>query len=176
MSHGFNADKQTHPTRLLARCQPMVTVAHRLPGDDQVQASLRDRAEPIMVVLYAMRIFLAGASGVIGARLIPLLVTEGHRVVGMTRSPEKAAARRDLGAHPVVCDVYAADELVAAVAGAHPDIVMHQLTDLPDHVEQIPAHAARNNRIRPEGTSNLLAAAQAGPTPASTSTKLPEKR
>lgn len=73
-----------------------------------------------MVVLCAMRIFLAGASGVIGARLIPLLVTEGHRVVGMTRSPEKAAALRDLGAHPVVSDVYAADELVAAVAGTHP--------------------------------------------------------
>src|SRR6516165_10106908 len=58
-----------------------------------------------------MRIFLAGASGVIGVRLIPLLVAEGHRVAGMTRSPDKTQMLRDLGADPVVCDVYDAEAL-----------------------------------------------------------------
>jgi uncharacterized protein YbjT (DUF2867 family) len=56
-------------------------------------------------MLYTMRIFLAGASGVIGARLVPLLVADGHSVVGMTPSPGKAAALRELGAEPVVCQL-----------------------------------------------------------------------
>jgi len=110
-----------------------------------------------------MRIFLAGASGVIGVRLIPLLVRDGHEVAGMTRSPGKAAALRELGAEPVVCDVFDADALVQAVVAFGPELVMHQLTDLPDQVERIAEFADRNNRIRTEGTRNLLAAgAQAG--------------
>jgi uncharacterized protein YbjT (DUF2867 family) len=58
-----------------------------------------------------MRIFLAGATGVIGVRVIPLLVGEGHQVTGMTRSPSKSQLLRDLGAEPVVCDVYDAAAL-----------------------------------------------------------------
>lgn len=108
-----------------------------------------------------LRIFLAGASGVIGVRLIPLLVSGGHTVAGMSRTADKANALRELGAEPVVCDVYDADGLVREVTGFGPDLVMHQLTDLPDQVEDIPTFAPRNNRIRTEGTRNLLAAAQA---------------
>ena len=56
-----------------------------------------------------MRIFVAGASGVIGVRLVPLLVADGHVVAGMTRSPGKAGLLRELGAQPVVCDVFDAE-------------------------------------------------------------------
>lgn len=111
-----------------------------------------------------MRIFLAGASGVIGIRLVPLLVSAGHAVAGMTRSPEKSSSLLALGAQPVVCDVYDADALRAAVVGFQPDAVMHQLTDLPDDAERIPDHAARNDRMLREGTRNLLAAASAAGT------------
>jgi nucleoside-diphosphate-sugar epimerase len=110
-----------------------------------------------------MRIFIAGASGVIGTRLVPLLVEQGHVVGGMTRSAEKADAVRGLGAEPVVCDVYDAPALTEAVSAFKPDLVMHQLTDLPDDVKRIVLYMRRNNRIRTEGTRNLLdAAARAG--------------
>jgi nucleoside-diphosphate-sugar epimerase len=110
-----------------------------------------------------MRIFLAGASGVIGVRLIPLLVRDGHEVAGMTRSSGKTAKLRELGAEPVVCDVFDAGALAQAVTAFGPELVMHQLTDLPDQADQIAGFAARNNRMRTEGTRNLLAAAaQAG--------------
>lgn len=107
-----------------------------------------------------MRIFIAGASGVIGVRLVPLLVEQGHVVAGMTRSPEKAEQVRQLGAEPVVCDVYDAGRLTEAVAAFSPDLVMHQLTDLPDDIKRIALYVRRNNRIRTEGTRNLLAAAR----------------
>jgi nucleoside-diphosphate-sugar epimerase len=113
--------------------------------------------------LYAedVRIFLAGASGVIGVRLVPLLVADGHAVAGMTRSPDKVCALAALGAEPVVCDVLDADALGAAVAAFRPDAVIHQLTDLPDDAGEIAAFAERNDRVRTEGTANLLAAAAA---------------
>jgi NAD(P)-dependent dehydrogenase (short-subunit alcohol dehydrogenase family) len=107
-----------------------------------------------------MRIFIAGASGVIGVRLVPLLVAAGHEVAGMTRSPEKLDGLRALGAEPVLCDVYDADGLRAAVVRFRPDVVMHQLTDLPDTAAKIPEFGARNDRIRRDGTRNLLAAAE----------------
>ena len=108
-----------------------------------------------------MRIFVAGASGLIGVRLVPLLVEAGHEVAGMTRSPEKAGLLRDLGAEPVVCDVFDAGALAEAVAGFGPDSVFHQLTDLPDNVTDMASFGTRNDRIRGEGTHNLLAAAVA---------------
>ena len=108
-----------------------------------------------------MRIFLAGASGVIGQRLTPLLVKAGHAVAGTTRSAERAELVRGLGAEPVVLDVYDAEALRAAVVDFAPDLVMHQLTDLPDDASQLPARAAANARIREAGTANLIAAAQA---------------
>lgn len=108
-----------------------------------------------------MRIFLAGATGVIGTRLIPLLVAGGHAVAGLTRSAERASLIRDLGAEPVICDVYDAAALTAAVTACRPDLVLHQLTDLPDRAADIANNADRNRRMRSEGTGNLLAAARA---------------
>lgn len=107
------------------------------------------------------RIFLAGATGVIGVRLLPLLIAEGHTVAAMTRSESKRGALTEAGAEPVVCDVYDADALRGAVVAFAPEIVLHQLTDLPDRVEDIPQYSARNARIRTEGTGNLLDAARA---------------
>lgn len=108
-----------------------------------------------------MRIFLAGASGVIGVRLIPLLCGAGHTVAGMTRSPDKAQRLRVLGAEPIVCDAFDAQALSDAARGFKPDMVMHQLTDLPDDAKRVPLYLRRTNRIRTEGTRNLLAAARA---------------
>lgn len=110
-----------------------------------------------------MRVFLAGAGGVIGRRLTPLLVKMGHQVAGTTRSADKAEAIRAMGAEPVVVDVFDADALKEAVAAAQPDAVIHQLTDLafapgtPQYAEGL----KRNARIRVEGTPNLVAAAKA---------------
>ena len=111
-----------------------------------------------------MRVFLAGASGVIGTRLLALLHGAGHEVAGMTRSPDKVSVISALGALPVVCDVFDAVALVDTVVGFAPDLVMHQLTDLPDHLDQVPDYVLRNDRIRTEGTRNLLAAGIAAST------------
>jgi nucleoside-diphosphate-sugar epimerase len=108
-----------------------------------------------------MKIFLAGATGVIGRRIVPLLVERGHVVAGMTRSEGNVEMLRALGAEPVVCDVFDAERLREAVAAFGPDLVMHQLTDLPDDVERIRENGGANARIRREGTRNLLAAAAA---------------
>lgn len=106
-----------------------------------------------------MRVFLAGASGVIGIRLLPLLVADGHRVAAMTRSPGKADRLRALGGEPVVCDVFDAEAVTGALVAFAPAIVIQQLTDLPDRLEHLPEYGARNDRIRTDGTRNLLAAA-----------------
>jgi nucleoside-diphosphate-sugar epimerase len=108
-----------------------------------------------------VRIFLAGATGVIGVRLVPLLTAAGHQVAGMTRSPDKVASLTALGAEPVVCDVYDADGLRAVVTAFGPDLVMHQLTDLPDSAAELQELSSRNDRMRTEGTRNLLAAGRA---------------
>ncbi len=109
-------------------------------------------------------IFLAGASGVLGVRLVPLLVDAGHDVVGMTRTPANADLLAALGATPVVCDVFDAAALTDVVVGAAPDLLMHQLTDLPDDQDQIAELSGRNVRMRTEGTDNLLAATRAAGT------------
>lgn len=108
-----------------------------------------------------MRVFLAGASGAIGRQLVPLMVAAGHEVAGMTRSPGKVEMLRELGADPVVVDVYDGEKLREAVIGFRPEAVMHQLTDLPPDPAEIPAKGAANARIRTEGTRNLLDAARA---------------
>jgi nucleoside-diphosphate-sugar epimerase len=108
-----------------------------------------------------VRVFLAGAGGVIGIRLVPLLVEAGHEVAGMTRSPGKVETLRTLGAEPVVVDVYDAPALRDAVVDFAAEAVIHQLTDLPDDYSRIPEMAAANARIRLEGTRNLLDAAAA---------------
>jgi len=106
-----------------------------------------------------VRIFVAGATGVIGVRLVPLLVTGGHTVAGMTRSPGQAGLLRELGAEPVICDVFDLAALTRTVAAFGPEVVFHQLTDLPDAAADLGRFSDRNDRIRGEGTRNLLAAA-----------------
>jgi uncharacterized protein YbjT (DUF2867 family) len=107
-----------------------------------------------------MRVFLAGASGVLGIRVLPLLVSGGHVVAAMTRSPAKVDRLVTLGAEPVVCDVYDLAPLTEAVVAFGPDAVMHQLTDLPDRADELREQRSRNDRMRTEGTRNLIAAAQ----------------
>jgi nucleoside-diphosphate-sugar epimerase len=107
-----------------------------------------------------MRIFLAGASGVIGTRLLPLLHAAGHAVAAMTRTPAKTGILRSAGAEPVVCDVFDRPALLATVAAFKPDVVMHQVTDLPDEAERIAEFRAANRRVRDEGTRNLIEAAR----------------
>jgi nucleoside-diphosphate-sugar epimerase len=110
-----------------------------------------------------MKIFLAGASGAIGRRLTPLLLAEGHQVTGMTRNPQTARALEAAGLIAVVVDVYHANALRRVVMNARPEIVIHQLTDLPHAFDEaeLAASLPRNARIRVEGTRNLIAAAQA---------------
>jgi nucleoside-diphosphate-sugar epimerase len=110
-----------------------------------------------------MRIFLAGATGVIGRRLTPLLVQMGHQVTGATRSFEKAGLIEAMRGQPVVVDVFDADALTAAAIAARPDVGIHQLTDLPS-APGTPGYEdaqQRNVRLRIEGTRNLMAAAKA---------------
>jgi nucleoside-diphosphate-sugar epimerase len=112
-----------------------------------------------------VRIFLAGASGVIGRRIVPRLVADGHEVAGMTRSELNVDLLRALGAEPVVCDVYDAAAVKAAVLGFGPELVMHQLTDLPDDARHVRDNRGANARIRREGTRNLLDAAAVAAVP-----------
>ncbi len=109
-----------------------------------------------------MRIFLAGASGVIGRRLTPLLLAAGHTVTGTTRAAEKVDALRKSGAAAVVVDVFDRKALHDAVMQARPDVIIHQLTDLPQTLAaRSPDTLTRNSRLRIEGTANLVAAARA---------------
>ncbi|MEV4516092.1 NAD-dependent epimerase/dehydratase family protein [Dactylosporangium sp. NPDC049525] len=111
------------------------------------------------------RVFLAGASGVIGRRLIPRLVKAGHVVGGMTRSPDKTDLIGRLGAEPILCDVFDRDALIQAVRDFAPDVILNELTDLPDDIESIGAHAEMNARIRTEGNQNLIDAARSSGSP-----------
>ena len=110
-----------------------------------------------------MRIFLAGATGAIGRRLIPLLIEAGHEVTGTTRSHERAGALAAGGVRPVILNAFDAGAVQAAVAASRAEILIHQLTDFPQRFD--PASLAdaveRTNRLRIEGTRNLLSAALA---------------
>jgi nucleoside-diphosphate-sugar epimerase len=110
-----------------------------------------------------MRIFVAGATGALGRRLVPLLVSGGHQVTGMTRSPGKAAWLRAAGAEPVVADAPDRDDVLRVVTAARPEVVVHQLTDLAGmtNLRRFDAGFAATNRLRTEGTDHLLAAARA---------------
>ena len=102
-----------------------------------------------------MRIFLAGATGVVGRLLVPELVAAGHQVTGLIRRPEAAEGLRSQGADSVLADIYDASAISAAVAAAAPDVVIHQLTDLANQ------DYAANMEIRRTGTRNLVDAAAA---------------
>jgi NAD dependent epimerase/dehydratase family len=107
-----------------------------------------------------VRIFLAGGSGVIGLRLIPRLVQAGHVVGALTRSLSKTELLNHLGAEPILCDVFDQEVLIRAVRDFKPDVVLNELTDLPDDAAQISKFADRNARIRTEGNRNLIEAAR----------------
>lgn len=110
-----------------------------------------------------MKIFVAGAGGVIGRRLVPLLRDAGHSVAGTTRSTDRAEALQILGAEPVVVDVFDADALTSAVIAAAPQVIIHQLTDLPapPGTAGFAGSLPKNARLRIDGTRNLMTAAKA---------------
>jgi nucleoside-diphosphate-sugar epimerase len=113
--------------------------------------------------MQSMKVFVAGATGAVGRPLVPLLLNAGHAVVGMTRSADKADAVRSAGAEPVVADALDADAVLAAVRAAEPDVVVHELTAIPSrlNIRKIGEEFALTNRLRREGTDNLVAAARA---------------
>jgi nucleoside-diphosphate-sugar epimerase len=108
-----------------------------------------------------MRVFVAGATGAIGAPLVTQLVEAGHEVVGTTRTPEKAERLRGLGAEPVVLDLLDRDAVLAAVRDARPDAIAHEATALTDiDLKRFAESFAQTNRLRTDGTDTLLAAAR----------------
>jgi nucleoside-diphosphate-sugar epimerase len=109
-----------------------------------------------------MRVFVVGASGAIGTRLIPQLINRGHEVIGTSRSPDKAERLRAFGAEPVVLDALDAAAVREAVAAAEPDAIVHQATALANarFSRNFDRSFAQTNRLRTEGTDNLLAAAR----------------
>ena len=110
-----------------------------------------------------MRIFLAGATGALGSRLVPQLVAAGHSVVGTTRHTDRADRLRAAGAEPAVLDPLDAPAVAAAVAAAAPDVLVHQLTAQAGlrNLRAFERGFAATNRLRTEGTDILLAAGRA---------------
>jgi nucleoside-diphosphate-sugar epimerase len=108
-----------------------------------------------------MKVFVAGATGVIGRPLVRRLIAAGHQVTGMSRSEERAAGVRAAGAEAVVCDAFDGEGLRAAVVAARPEGVVHALTALPPKFNPRQNYLQPTNRLRTEGTRNLIAAAQA---------------
>ncbi|HKR98024.1 MAG TPA: NAD(P)-dependent oxidoreductase, partial [Candidatus Dormibacteraeota bacterium] len=108
-----------------------------------------------------MKVFVAGATGAIGKQLVPMLVSAGHEVTGMTRSEAKLGWLREHGALPVLADALDPAQVAEAIHRASPDVVVHQLTAIrsldPRHFDR---DFALTNRLRTEGTDNLLAAAR----------------
>jgi nucleoside-diphosphate-sugar epimerase len=110
-----------------------------------------------------MKVMVAGATGALGTQLVPKLVAQGHEVVGMTRTPSKQQLVRELGATPVVADALDPDQVARAVAGAEPQVIVHQLTALSGslNLRKFDETFAMTNRLRTEGTDHLLAAGRA---------------
>ncbi len=110
-----------------------------------------------------MKIFVAGATGALGRRLVPLLVANGHEVTGLTRSETRVAGLWNAGATPVVADALDPDALAGAISKAEPDVIVHQLTALAGSLDfrHFEREFALTNRLRTEGTDNLLSAGRA---------------
>jgi nucleoside-diphosphate-sugar epimerase len=107
-------------------------------------------------------VFVAGASGAIGRSLVPKLVAAGHEVTGMTRSEESAERIGQAGASAAVVDVFDRERLTAAIGEAAPEVLVHELTSLPDRLDFRKQDVYEpTNRVRTEGTRNLLDAARA---------------
>jgi 2-alkyl-3-oxoalkanoate reductase len=105
-----------------------------------------------------VKVFVAGATGAIGRPLVRQLVEAGHEVVGMTRTPEKAAELRRVGAEPAVCDALDPRGVRAALERGQPEVIVNELTDLPPRFDPR-ARNASTDRLRTEGTRTLLDAA-----------------
>jgi nucleoside-diphosphate-sugar epimerase len=105
-----------------------------------------------------MKIFIAGASGVIGRRLVPLLISRGHDVVGTTRTSGKVAALRALGAQPVVLDALDRDAVRRALVEARPDVVIDELTAIAGvrDFRKMDVAFAATNTLRTTGTDHLI--------------------
>src|SRR5512133_1768325 len=110
-----------------------------------------------------MRVFVAGASGAIGTRLVPRLFVRGHEVTGTSTSLAKAEGLRALGAQPVVLDLLQREAVIEAVVAAEPDAIVHEATALADvrFSRNLDRTFAPTNRLRTEGTDALVAAARA---------------
>ena len=110
-----------------------------------------------------MRIFLAGGTGVVGRPLVPRLISDGHHVTAITRKPEKVALLESQGAEAVVCDVLDTAGVRNVVTAAAPEAVIQHLTDLPTDLNprNLKKGYAANDRVRSEGSRNLVAAAEA---------------
>src|SRR5215472_4849655 len=109
-----------------------------------------------------MRVMVVGASGAIGSQLVPQLIARGHEVIGTFRSPGKAGWVRDHGAQPMALDLLDKDAVRDAVSKSRPDAIIHEATDLADAgmSRSLDKQFAGTNRLRTEGTDNLLAAAR----------------
>jgi len=110
-----------------------------------------------------MRVFLAGGTGVIGRALVPQLLEAGHEVTAMTRFEERAERLRESGVEAVVCDAFDADRVVLTVEAARPEVVVNQLTDIPKAINprRMSEQFTTNDRLRTEGTRNLMRGAAA---------------
>jgi nucleoside-diphosphate-sugar epimerase len=110
-----------------------------------------------------MRIFLAGSTGAVGRRLVPVLVGEGHEVYAMVRTPDRTPAVEASGAVALVGDGLDGDSVRRAVAQARPEVVVHHMTALKrvGNPRNFDRDFATTNRLRTEGTRHLLAAARA---------------
>jgi nucleoside-diphosphate-sugar epimerase len=109
-----------------------------------------------------MRVFVAGATGAIGRRLIPVLVDAGHRVTGMTRSPDNAERVRKAGAVPAIADALDRNAVMRAVDRGAPEVILHELTALPHNLDlrHFDRQFTLTNRLRTDGLDNLIAAAR----------------
>lgn len=114
-----------------------------------------------------MKIFIAGATGVIGRALVRLLVERGDTVTGLTRTPSKAGVLTELGAQPVIADAFDAAAIRDAIAAAQPAVVVHQMTALSElgAARNVARAFAGTSRLRTEGTDILLAASRSAGVP-----------
>jgi hypothetical protein len=135
------------------RTNPANSWKHAHPPPLPCRRFLNTRYQPVI----SMKIFVAGAKGVLGHRLVPLLTAAGHEVTGLTRSQAKADLLRNMGAEPVVADARDSSGIMGAVRQAKPEIVVHELTSI--KLRNLDRGFAETNRLRREGTGHLLAAA-----------------
>src|SRR6266540_514529 len=145
------------PLVLVHRSRPRVARCHRSDSPHTTDVTGNTEKE------HTMRVFVAGASGAIGTRLVPQLIDQGHRVIGTFNSPGNAERVRALGAEPIALDLLDPRAVRKAVLETQPDAIVHQATALADvrFSRNLDRSFARTNRLRTEGTDALLAAARA---------------